>query len=164
MSVPVAMARLLIESRTPRQTRLLGQEIGRQAERGDIYLLIGNLGAGKTWLAYGIAQGLGVTENVISPSFVLVREYRGRLPFFHIDLYRLETPGEVETLGLEGYLYGPGVCAVEWADRALAYFPKESLTIKMEYVSSRSRRLLLEARGPRYEELLACLKGNGWGE
>jgi len=137
--------------------------LGRLALPGDVFLLIGSLGAGKTWLAQGIAQGLEVAEAAISPTFVLVREYQGSLPFFHVDLYRLETEAEVAALGLEEYLYGPGVCVVEWADRANSLMPPDNLTVRIEHLSPRRRKLRLEAHGERYERLLADLKVAGWG-
>lgn len=119
-------------------------------------MLVGPLGAGKTCLAQGIAQGLEVKSYALSPSFVLVREYQGRLPFYHIDLYRVDQPHEVEDLGLDEYLYGEGVSVVDWADRAMALLPKEHLLIKMEYVSPRVRRLTIEA-GEGYQEMLQAL-------
>ena len=159
----MAATTVSLTSRSARETRRLGEDLGRLAQPGDVFLLIGNLGAGKTLLAQAIARGLEVPDAVISPTFVLVREHQGRLPFYHVDLYRLECLAEGEALGLENYLYGPGVCAVEWADRAQDYLPQDNLTIRIEYVSQRSRKMDLEAHGTRYEELLAGLRAAGWG-
>jgi len=148
-------------SRSPEQTRKLGQRLGELARPGDVVLLVGSLGAGKTCLTQGIAWGLGVLDYTTSPSFVLMREYQGRLPLYHIDLYRLERVAEVADLGLDDYLYGRGMCVVEWADRALSLMPPEHLLIELTYLSPRRRRLCLEPQGQRYCELLSDLKLEG---
>jgi tRNA threonylcarbamoyladenosine biosynthesis protein TsaE len=148
-------------SRSPEQTRKLGQRLGELAQPGDVVLLVGSLGAGKTCLTQGIAWGLGVVDYTTSPSFVLMREYRGRLPLYHIDLYRLERVAEVADLGLDDYLYGRGMCVVEWADRALSLMPPEHLLIELTYLSPRRRRLCLEPQGQRYRDLLSDLKLEG---
>ena len=110
------MKSFVVLSSSARQTRNIGTELGKLAGAGDIILLVGPLGAGKTCLTQGIARGLGIHEYTASPSFVLVREYQGKLPLYHIDLYRLDKIEEVAQLGLDDYLYGKGVCVVEWAD------------------------------------------------
>jgi tRNA threonylcarbamoyladenosine biosynthesis protein TsaE len=148
-------------SHSPEQTRQLGQRLGELAQPGDVVLLVGSLGAGKTCLTQGIAWGLGVVGYTASPSFVLMREYQGRLPLYHIDLYRLERVAEVADLGLDDYLYGRGMCVVEWADRALSLMPPEHLLIELTYLSPRRRRLRLEPQGQRYCELLSELKLEG---
>ena len=102
-------------SRSPDETRRLGEALGRAAEPGDVLLLDGPFGAGKTVLVQGLAAGLGVVAYVSSPSFIMINEHRGRLPLFHIDLYRIEGRLDPETLdALEEYLRGDGLCAVEW--------------------------------------------------
>ncbi|MBI5775207.1 MAG: tRNA (adenosine(37)-N6)-threonylcarbamoyltransferase complex ATPase subunit type 1 TsaE [Verrucomicrobia bacterium] len=108
-------------SPSPEATRALGVEWGRGCGRGWVFALSGDLGAGKTELVKGIAAGLGVTARVSSPSFALVNEYAGgRLPLFHLDLYRLDTPAQIIGAGLEEYLFNPaGVTVVEWAERWL---------------------------------------------
>jgi tRNA threonylcarbamoyladenosine biosynthesis protein TsaE len=110
-----------IISHSPGQTAALGEQWGRQARPGWLLGLSGGLGAGKTLLAAGLARGLGVTARVPSPTFALVHEYRdGRLPFFHLDLYRLATRGDIIGAGLEEYLTKPsGVAVVEWIERWL---------------------------------------------
>jgi len=142
-------------SNSPGQTQRLGRRLGALAEAGDVFLLSGELGSGKTCLVQGIAWGLGVEEYATSPSFVLVRPYEGRLPLYHIDFYRLDDIAEIADLGLEEYLWGDGVCAVEWAEKALALLPEEHLLIRLEHVATNKRRLLLEPRGNRYIELLS---------
>ncbi len=106
---------LLLTSRDPADTRRLGEALGAAAEPGDVLLLDGPFGAGKTVMVQGLAAGLGVAGHVGSPSFVMINEHRGRLPLFHVDLYRIEGRLDPETLeALEEYFGGDGVCAVEW--------------------------------------------------
>ncbi len=112
-------------SHSPEETQQLGETWGRAAQQGWVIGLTGELGAGKTQLVKGLACGLAVPVRVHSPTFTFVNEYRGgRLPLFHIDLYRLETPEQITGAGLEEYLAGPvGVVVVEWAERWPAFAP-----------------------------------------
>lgn len=144
-------------SHSPEQTQLLGQRLGGLAEPGDVILLTGDLGAGKTTLTQGIAWGLGVEEYAASPSFVLVREHHGRLPLYHVDLYRLENLAEIDDLGLDEYLYGRGVSVVEWAERAPALLPPERLLISIQLVNESERTLDLVPSGKRYARLVEQL-------
>ena len=128
----MAESSLKLTSRSPEETQQLGRIIGELARPGDIILLSGPLGAGKTCLAQGIAHGLGVSENAASPSYVLMREFAGRLPLYHMDLYRLDFK-EIDELGLDDYLYGRGVCVIEWAEKGEALMPAEHLNIKLAY-------------------------------
>lgn len=152
---------LELVSRSPRETRALGARLGELAAPGDLILLVGELGTGKTCLTQGIAWGLGIEEYAASPSFVLVREYRGRLPLYHIDLYRLEGPEEVAHLGLDEYLYGGGLCVVEWAAKGLGILPPEHLLVRLEHLSPRRRRIELEPRGGRYQAMISGLEPGG---
>jgi len=147
-----------ITSHSPEETQDLGAHLGELAQPGDILLLVGKLGAGKTCLTQGIARGLGIREYATSPSFVMVRELYGRLPLYHMDFYRLENLEEIANLGLDDYFYGQGVSVVEWADKGLSLLPPEHLLVEMSYVSDTGRRLKLKARGKRYRELVAELK------
>jgi tRNA threonylcarbamoyladenosine biosynthesis protein TsaE len=105
-------------SHSPAETKSLGEKFGRAAERGLVIALSGELGAGKTQLVKGIARGLGITERVHSPTFMLVNEYGGgRLKLFHLDLYRLETREEMLSSGVEEFLQPDGVAVIEWAER-----------------------------------------------
>ncbi|MBI2907267.1 MAG: tRNA (adenosine(37)-N6)-threonylcarbamoyltransferase complex ATPase subunit type 1 TsaE [Chloroflexi bacterium] len=149
---------LEVISRGPHQTRDLGRRIGELAQAGDVILLVGALGVGKTCLTQGIAEGLGVTEYTASPSFVLVREYQGRFPLFHVDLYRLTNLTEIADLGLDDYFQGKGMTVVEWADRAMDLLPAEHLLIDMSYISPARRRLSFEPRGERYEQVVCELR------
>ena len=129
-----------ILSRSAEETQQVGRVIGQAAQPGDVYLLTGPLGAGKTCLTQGIAQGLGVGGHVRSPTFVLMTRYRGRLTLHHVDLYRIESSLEAWDLGLEEQLGDDGVCVVEWADRAEELFSQECLWIAMDHVSEGGRR------------------------
>lgn len=147
-----------IVTKTPEETRALGRQVGTLANPGDVYLLTGNLGAGKTCFTQGIARGLGIDDYILSPSFVIMREHHGRLPLYHIDLYRLENVNEAADLGLDEYLYGDGVCVVEWAERAMNVLPAEHLFIRIDYRGDDERSLTFEAVGSRYAELISSLK------
>jgi tRNA threonylcarbamoyladenosine biosynthesis protein TsaE len=145
-------------SHSPEQTQEFGTRLGELAQPGDIFLLVGDLGTGKTCLTQGIAWGLGIKEYAVSPSFVVVRELEGRLPLYHIDFYRLENLEEIADLGLDDYLYGNGISVVEWAEKGLNLLPPEHLLIEMSYVSDTERRLKLTAAGKRYRNLITQLK------
>ena len=136
----------------------MGIHIGELALAGDIFLLVGSLGTGKTCLTQGIAWGLNINEYTLSPSFVIIRELHGRLPLYHIDLYRLDHIEEVEELGLDDYLYGNGVCVIEWAEKGLSVLPTEYLLIQISYLSDTERSFQLKPNGKRYREILAQLK------
>ena len=149
---------LELTSHSAEQTQKFGVSIGEVALPGDIFLLVGGLGAGKTCLTQGIAWGLDIKEYAVSPSFVLVRELYGRLPLYHIDLYRLDRIEEILELGLDDYLYGNGVCVVEWAEKGLAMLPAEHLLIQISYLSDTERSFQLKPSGQRYREILEQLK------
>lgn len=146
-----------IISYSPEQTQILGTHIGELALPGDIFLLSGNLGVGKTCLTQGIAWGLGITEYTISPSFVIVREHQGRLSLYHIDLYRLEDIVEIQELGLDNYLYEDGVCVIEWAEKGISILPSEHLLIEISYLSDTKRCFLLKSNSSHYREMLTQL-------
>ena len=154
------MESLRLKSNSPKQTQLLGNYLGELAQKADVFLLTGELGAGKTCLVQGIARGLNVKQYAFSPSFVILREYHGRLPLYHIDLYRLDDVEEVADLGLEDYLYGNGVCVVEWAEKGFQVFPKDNLLIDIEYVvgSLTGRSLCLKPRGARDAHVVKQLR------
>jgi len=149
---------LELMSHSPEQTQDFGVRIGELALPGDILLLVGSLGTGKTCLTQGIAWGLGIKEYAASPSFMIVRELYGRLPLYHIDLYRLDHIEEIADLGLDEYLYGNGVCVVEWAEKGLSVLPAEHLLVEISYLSDTERGFRFKPRGKRYREILARLK------
>jgi tRNA threonylcarbamoyladenosine biosynthesis protein TsaE len=149
-----------LTSHSPEQTQKLGVSIGELALPGDILFLVGSLGTGKTCLTQGIAWGLGIKEYTMSPSFVIVRELYGRLPLYHIDLYRLDHLEEIVELGLDDYLYGNGVCVVEWAEKGLSVLPTEHLLIQISLLSDTERSFQLKPSGKRYIEIAAQLKAS----
>ena len=142
----------VLPSRSPAETRRIGARLGRMLEPGDVLLLQGELGSGKTMLTQGIGQGLAVEEPVKSSSYVLLNEYHGRLTLYHADLYRLDDPAQVAELELED-VAEPGVLAVEWPERAWEELPPEHLLVRIEEAGLRERRLAFVPRGERYEQL-----------
>ena len=148
------MTPLVLNSHSARETARIGRVLGQFAEPGDVFLLSGDLGTGKTCLTQGIAKGLGVEDYVRSPTFVLVNIHHGRLPLYHIDIYRLDEVAEVVDLGLEEYLAGDGVSVIEWASKALEVFPQPYMLVTLTYEGENERVVQLEARGERYERLL----------
>ena len=142
------------------RTDRLGQVIGRVLRGGETIALYGPLGAGKTALVRGIAQGLGASPMAVtSPTFVVIHEYhQGRLPLAHIDLYRIRTAHELESTGLIEYFSGQTVTAIEWADRGLAALPQDRIDITLSHRAARSRTIQVRATGPKSHETLARLR------
>lgn len=137
------------------QTWRIGKMLGARLDAGDTVCLYGDLGAGKTSFSYGIALGLEVEEQYItSPTFTFVNEYQGRVPLYHIDLYRLKDSDELENIGFEEYLDSDGVTVIEWAERAEDELPVECLSVYLSYVNDNSREIGFLAEGERYEKLL----------
>lgn len=150
----------LFESNGPAATSALGRRIGKQIEAGSILALTGELGCGKTLLTRGICAGLDVPLRLVnSPTFMLVNEYPGRLPIFHMDLYRLETDMDAVELGISDYLIRAerGVMIIEWAEKILSVLPDDILQIRFEIVSARQRRIRFLSSTGRYEKLLGKL-------
>jgi tRNA threonylcarbamoyladenosine biosynthesis protein TsaE len=120
------------ESNSPEESFAIGLELGKNAYIGQVICLVGELGVGKTIFTKGFAKGLGINEEVTSPTFTIVNEYDdGRLPFYHFDVYRIEDPYEMEEIGYEEYFYGKGVTFVEWANLIEELIPKASLWIRI---------------------------------
>ena len=141
------------------QTEEVGRVLGAMLEPGDLICLFGDLGAGKTHFSFGIAQGLQVLDEYItSPTFTFVNEYQGRIPFYHIDLYRLKDPSELEGIGFEEYVDSDGATVIEWAERAEGDLPEDKLNVYLSDVSENSRELGFFAEGERYGKLLADFK------
>ena len=150
--------RLAVTTHSTDETQELGTLLGTSAQPGDVYLLLGTLGAGKTCLTQGILHGLGSDELARSPTFVLIAEHRARLTLYHMDLYRLDSAFEIADLGLDEYLYGDGLCVVEWADKALDQFPIDHLRVEIEVVSDTERRITMEAVGRPHEERIEAMR------
>ncbi|MDR2295197.1 MAG: tRNA (adenosine(37)-N6)-threonylcarbamoyltransferase complex ATPase subunit type 1 TsaE [Clostridiales Family XIII bacterium] len=125
------------------ETRAFGLELAALARPGTVIALIGALGTGKTTLTKAIAEGLGVTERVTSPTFAIIKEYAsGRLPLYHFDLYRLGCAEELYALGFEEYFRGDGLTVVEWADRAERLLPQDALIVRLAYGRDANERLV----------------------
>ncbi len=153
---------LHLVSRAPEETQRIGRILGAGAAPGDVFLLVGPLGAGKTCLVQGIAWGLGVEGHARSPTFVMAARYQGRLTLHHLDLFRVRNPEEVLDLGLEEYTSGGDVCVVEWADRASELFPGDSVWIALEYGTGETERLItIDVRSEAHSRLLLDLEGAG---
>ena len=138
------------------ETIKLGEKLGKLLGGGDVVALVGQLGSGKTTLVKGIASGTGVEDarHLNSPSFVILKEYSGRVPLYHFDIYRLNDPCELDTVGYKDYFYGNGVSVVEWADKIEDIMPEEYLQIKLVVVKEDVREAELKAKGTQYESLL----------
>lgn len=150
-------------SHSAAQTIRLGQRLGELLCQGDLVLLLGDFGTGKTHLIKGIAQGLGSSDLVNSPSFVLINEYRAgprhhSMPIYHADLYRIEDPDELTGIGIEDAWSGDGVCLIEWAEQAGSRLPQEHLAVNLQHLSETKRVMRFEPHGRRYEELVAEFK------
>ena len=155
-TVPADRARDVVTA-TPGETRRLAATLAAAARPGDVIALFGDLGAGKTEFAKGFAEGLGVPGVVNSPSFVLMAEYTGRLPLFHIDLFRLGGPGEVVAGGLVDERRAAGVTLIEWAERMGPLLPRAHLGVIIEGSGDEPRRVAIRAADARYERYLAAV-------
>lgn len=146
-------------TKNPNETRQIGRAIGCLLEPGDIVLLFGELGTGKTCLTQGIANGVGIDAGQIvnSPSYILINVYNGKSQIYHIDLYRLQESDELFELGLDEYLYGDGVCVVEWADRMID-LPESYLKITLKWLGRDRRRFCVSAVGTGYENVVRRLQ------
>jgi len=180
-----AINTLDIISHSSAQTQRLGMRLGELVRGGELLLLEGSLGTGKTTFTQGLARGIGITEVISSPTFTLLKEYPGQPgptaqreqaqatlqhrqqerhqvgpAIYHFDLYRLDDPEEILDLGFEDYFFGNGVCVVEWADKAELLWPAEHLRLRMKIMSETKRGLLFTATGLRYCELLQQFQKN----
>ena len=124
---------MIIETRSAMETYQLGVELGKKAQKGQVYTMVGDLGVGKTVFTQGLAEGLGITEPISSPTFTIVQEYdEGRLPFYHFDVYRIGDISEMDEIGFEDYVYGEGVSLIEWANLIEEILPKNRVDITIE--------------------------------
>ena len=165
-----------IISHSSAQTQRLGVRLGELLHGGELVLLEGSLGTGKTTFTQGLAQGLGIVETVNSPTFTLLKEYPGRPglqiqsgtpkrmgpALYHFDLYRLDNPEEMLDLGFEDYFYGDGVCVVEWAEKGDKLWPAEHILIRMKMMGETKRGLLFSSTGAYYSTLLRQFQKNAY--
>jgi tRNA threonylcarbamoyladenosine biosynthesis protein TsaE len=164
--VPILDERSLdFVSHSPEQTVRLGVRLGERLQPGDVLSLSGDLGAGKTTLVSGLARGWGALDQVTSPTFVIVNEYRradGRR-LFHMDGYRLNSGAEALALGLDDLLNADGILLIEWPERIAQALPPEQLYITLRWVDDDKRNIRMEARGARYEGLLQDFRRSAFG-
>src|SRR5690606_29110548 len=137
-------------------TEAIASSLADIVQAGDVITLTGELGVGKTHFTKGLAKGLGITERVTSPTFTIVKEYEGRLPLYHLDVYRLEHSDE--DIGFDEYFYGDGVAVIEWAQFIEAFLPEEYLSITIERTGDTAREIMVEAVGKKYEPYIEKLE------
>ena len=139
------------ETFSPEETLELGRKLAREARPGDVYTLVGDLGVGKTVFTQGIAQGLGIEEPICSPTFTIVQVYEeGRMPFYHFDVYRIGDVEEMDEIGFDDYVYGEGVCLIEWANLIREILPEDFVGILIEKDMDKGfdyRKITLEKGG-----------------
>ncbi len=151
-------------SHSAAQTQRFGARMGELAHAGDLFCLEGDLGSGKTCFAQGLGRGLGIAEAINSPTFILANEHRGgRLPLFHLDVYRMQSADEALGIGLDDYLADAGVCVIEWAEKIRAVLPAECLWLQFRHLGEMKRGLLIQAFGARHEALLRAFKTSAFG-
>lgn len=142
---------MIVETFSADETYEYGRKMGAEAQPGDVYCLTGDLGVGKTVFTQGFAAGLGVQEPVSSPTFTIVQEYEGeKMPFYHFDVYRIGDVEEMEEIGFEDYIYGQGVCLIEWANLIREILPEDFMGILIEKDMEKGfdyRRITLERGG-----------------
>jgi tRNA threonylcarbamoyladenosine biosynthesis protein TsaE len=148
---------LIVESSSPRETKALGRRLASILKGGELLALSGDLGVGKTCFIKGLARGLNLPEEqILSPTFTMIREHRGRLPLYHIDFYRLEDVA-LDELGLREYLFSDAVAAVEWFERLREADELNRLTVQMSFLSASRRSIEFRASGECYAELIQRL-------
>jgi tRNA threonylcarbamoyladenosine biosynthesis protein TsaE len=128
------------------ETILIAEKLAKTLKPGDMIALSGDLGSGKTTFTKGIGKGLGVknSRRINSPTFVLIKEYSGKIPLYHLDLYRLDNPEEIENLGIEEYIYGTGVTVIEWAEKIKCLLPEKRVLVKFKIKGDNKREVLIE--------------------
>ncbi len=130
-------------TKTAEETITLGKRIGEKLTPGTVLALEGTLAAGKTTITKGIAEALGITENITSPTFTLISEYEGRLPLYHMDVYRLDSAEDFINLGTEDLLYGKGISIIEWSEKVRSELPKSTITVSLEIQQDGSRTITI---------------------
>ena len=140
----------IMETFSAEETYTLGKKLGEQAKPGQVYTLIGDLGVGKTVFTQGVADGLGITEPINSPTFTIVQIYEeGRMPFYHFDVYRIGDVEEMDEIGYEDYIYGEGICLIEWANLIEEILPESYTQITIEKDLAKGfdyRRIIIEEK------------------
>jgi len=154
------MKKIIYISQSENETKALAEKIGRSFKKGDGLALIGDFGSGKTTFVKGLAQGLGLTKKgyVCSPSFVILKIYRARVPIYHFDLYRLNNPRDFFDIGFGEFVDGDGVYVIEWAEKMKSFLPKNTLVINFKILGPEKRQLCLFSRDERHQKLLRNLR------
>ena len=135
---------MTLTTHSEEETIALGKKIGSLLQKGDVIALQGTLGAGKTTITKGIASALGVEETITSPTFCLISEYEGKMPLYHMDVYRLEGSDDFINLGVEDMIYGRGVSLIEWSEKIMDELPKKTIILRLEPNEDGSRTVTLE--------------------
>ncbi len=131
-------------TKTPEETIALGVKIGNLLKKGDVIAMQGTLAAGKTTITKGIAKSLGITETITSPTFCLISEYYGKMPLYHMDVYRLEGGDDFINLGTDDMIYGDGVCLIEWSEKIIDELPKKTIILKITPQDDGSRKIEID--------------------
>ncbi len=154
---------MVFQTSNTSETIRMGKRLGRLLQPGDVVALVGELGTGKTQFIKGMAEGVGIEKAIYvsSPSFTFINEYPGKIPFYHVDLYRLESEKEAEGLGLEEYIRGDGITAIEWGDRIPSLLPEELVWVKIHYTGKNTRSIEIISKGNRYEQLMRKMSDFG---
>lgn len=158
------MEKITLTTKSAEETKALAQRLAAELSEGDVLNLTGELGAGKTAFSQGLAAGLGVEDRVTSPTFSIIKEYSGRLPLYHMDVYRLSSPAELVDLGYEEYFFGDGVTVVEWGDKVSELFPPDFLEIVFELDGIDGRKITFIPRGRRWSEMIGRLFSDSEGK
>lgn len=138
------MIQRTMQTESAQETVKLGERLGKRLRPGDVVALVGELGAGKTTITRGIAQGLGVEADIHSPTFTLIHEHPGTIPLYHVDLYRIDRPEEAEDIGIEEYIHGDGVTIIEWAEKIMPLLPEDALRIELRMTGDDMREIAFE--------------------
>jgi tRNA threonylcarbamoyladenosine biosynthesis protein TsaE len=149
------MSKYTVETHSAEETIAFAHKLATLLTPGDVLTLEGDLGAGKTTFTKGIATGLGITRTLSSPTFTIVKEYEGKMPLYHMDVYRLE--GSDEDIGFDEYFHGNGIAVVEWAQFIEDYLPDERLNITIKYLDEQLRIIALEPVGKHFEEVVKTM-------
>lgn len=143
-----------IDISNQKELEKIARKLGESVNSGDIICMSGDLGAGKTTFTQALAVGLGVKDYVTSPTFILINEYRGRIPLYHFDVYRIGDISEMEDLGYDEYFYGDGVCAIEWANLIKDILPQDYLWIEIKITGMESRYVCFSGTNDYYDKII----------
>ena len=136
--------RMKIITENEKETLELAAAFAGTLETGNVVALFGELGSGKTVFARGIARALGITEKITSPTFILINEFHGSIPLYHMDLYRMDSIQEIQDIGVEDYFYGDGICVVEWAEKLGELYPENAIRVRLKHLGDTNREIEIE--------------------